>query len=115
MKKEPLKELFDSGAEIISNIAGAIIGGALAGPEGVIIGASIPTVLTKGFKLIGEDVLNRNISKREEQKIGAGYTFALLRIEKNIKAGREYRNDGFIDNENILSDSNSIELMSNKG
>ena len=108
MKKEPLNELLDSGAEIIANIAGAIVGGILIGPGGVLAGASIPTILKKGFKWIGEDVLNRNISKREEQKIGAGYTFALLRIEKNIKAGREYRNDGFIDNENILSDSNSI-------
>lgn len=108
MKKEPLKELFDSGAEIIGNIAGAIVGGVVAGPGGVIIGASIPTILTKGFKLIGEDVVNRNISKREEQKIGAGYAFALQRIEMNIEAGKQIRSDGFIDNDNVLSASNSI-------
>ena len=51
---------------------------------------------------------SRNISKRETQKIGAGYQFALKRIEINLNAGRTLREDGFIDNENILSDSNTI-------
>lgn len=108
MNEKHLTEILEAGYEITGSIAGAIAGGAIAGTPGIILGASIPTIISKGFKKISDDVLKRSISKREEQKIGAGYIFAIERIEKNIEAGREIRDDGFINNGNILSDSNTI-------
>lgn len=103
-----LRKLLDAGYEITGSIAGAFIGAAVAGPSGLLAGAVLPKIITESFKMISSDVLSRQISKREEQKIGAGYIFALQRIEKNLKEGRTIRNDGFIDEENILSDSNTI-------
>lgn len=109
MKKEDdLKKLLDAGCDITGSIAGAFIGAAVAGPAGLLIGASLPTIISESFKKISSDVLSRQISKREEQKIGAGYIFALQRIEKNIEGGKTIRNDGFIKDDEILSDSNTI-------
>lgn len=107
-KEDDLIKILDAGCEIAGNITGALIGGAIAGPVGLFAGATIPTIISTGFKSISSDIINRRISKREEQKIGAGYIFAIERIKKNIEYGCEIRNDGFIDNTNVLSDSNSI-------
>lgn len=107
-KEDDLIKILDAGFEITGNIAGALIGGSIAGPVGIIVGASIPTIISTSFKSISSDIINRRISKREEQKIGAGYIFALERIKKNIENGRTIRNDGFFDNTNVLSDSNTI-------
>ncbi|WP_352422976.1 hypothetical protein [Proteiniphilum sp.] len=108
MDEESLRKLLNAGSEIVGNVTGAIIGSAIAGPTGLLLGASLPTIFSMTFNRISDDVLNRTISKREEQKIGAGYIFAIDRIEKNIKAGKIIREDGFIGNDNILSDSNVI-------
>lgn len=109
MKKEQsLKKLLYGSSEIIGSISGALVGTAVAGPAGTIVGATLPTILSNVFKKISKDVLSRNISKREEQKIGTGYYFALKRMEKNISNGLSIREDGFIDEEDILSDSNII-------
>jgi len=109
MKKEDdLKKIIEAGCDITGSIAGALIGTAVAGPAGLLIGASLPTIISESFKTISTDILSRQISKREEQKIGVGYIFALQRIEKNLKDGKTIRDDGFIDEKNILSDSNTI-------
>ena len=106
--EKALEELLDAGYEIAGNISGALIGLTVAGPIGAIIGATVPTIITNSFKKISCDVLSRNISKREEQKIGTGYFFAIKRINQNITAGLSIREDDFINEENILSDSNTI-------
>ena len=106
--EKSLNEILDAGIEIFGSVTGAFIGGAVAGPIGLALGAAFPTILIKSFKKIRNDVLSRNISKREEQKIGAGYYFALKRIESNISRGMTIRKDGFINDEDILSDSNTI-------
>lgn len=107
-KEDDLNKLLDVGYDITGSIAGAFLGATIAGPGGLLIGAAIPKIISESFKIISSDVLKRRISKREEQKIGAGYIFAIQRIEKNLKEGRSIRNDGFIDADNILSDSNTI-------
>lgn len=107
-KDDDLKKLLDAGCEISGNIVGAFIGAAVAGPAGLIAGAVLPKIIYESFKMISSDVLRRQISKREEQKIGAGYIFALQRIEKNLQEGKTTRNDGFINDDNILTDSNII-------
>jgi len=107
-KEEDLKKIITAGCDIAGSIAGAFIGETVAGPAGLLIGASLPIIISESFKTISADILSRQISKREEQKIGAGYIFALQRIEKNLKDGKTIRDDGFIDEKNILSDSNTI-------
>ena len=106
--KDSFNELIDIGHEFVSSSLGAFIGAAIAGPVGVIVGSAASPILHKAFKKISKDVRSRNISIREEQKIGAGYYFALNRIEQNISHGQSIREDGFINDEDILSDSNTI-------
>lgn len=108
MDEKSLRRLLEAGSEMAGSITGAFIGTAIAGPIGTLVGASLPPLISKSLNKISDDVLNRNISKREEQKIGVGYIYAVDRIEKNIKMGRKIRTDGFIDDENIQSDSNTI-------
>jgi hypothetical protein len=108
MDEKCLEKLLETGSEMVGSITGAFIGTAIAGPIGTIVGASLPALISKSLNKISDDVLNRNISKREEQKIGVGYHYAIRRIEKNINAGKEIRKDGFISNDSILSDSSTI-------
>lgn len=106
--KSELKWIVSSGVEMIANISGAAVGAAIAGPAGMVIGASLPTVLNSMFKKISSDVASRNLGERETQKIGAGYYYALKRIDQNISIGKELRKDGFIDESDVLSDSSII-------
>lgn len=106
--KDSFNELIEVGYEFASNSLGAFIGAAIAGPVGIMAASVASPILYKTFKSIAEDVRSKKTSKREEQKIGAGYYFALKRIERNISNGQSIREDGFIDEEDILSDSNTI-------
>ena len=106
--KDSFIELIDIGCEFVSSSIGAFIGVAIDGAAGVIAASAASPVLYKMFKSISEDVQAKKTSKREEQKIGAGYLFALRRIEYNISHGKKIRSDGFIVDDDILSDSNTI-------
>lgn len=106
--KDSFIELIDIGCEFVSSSIGAFIGVAIDGAAGIIAASAASPVLYKMFKSISEDVQAKKTSKREEQKIGAGYLFALRRIEYNISHGKKIRSDGFIVDDDILSDSNTI-------
>jgi len=108
VNEDDFRKLINAGCDITGSIAGAFVGAAVAGPAGLLIGASLPTIISESFKTISSDVLSRQISKREEQKIGAGYIFAIQRIEKNLEEGKTIRNDGFMDDDKVLSDANTI-------
>lgn len=52
-------------------------------------------MLTRLFKSIGTEIKGRFLSRREEVRIGAAYTFAINKIRENQELGLELRKDDF--------------------
>jgi uncharacterized membrane protein len=54
-KDNIITELVETGSDISGNVAGAVIGGLIAGPSGAIIGGASGPFLTRIFKKVGTD------------------------------------------------------------
>lgn len=96
MKKDKIiKEVVETGGDITGNIGGAVLGGLIAGPAGVVIGGISGPILTKIFKKLGSEIQQRILSPREEIRIGGVYTFAINKINENELQGKKIRDDSF--------------------
>lgn len=76
---------------------GGIIGTAIAGPAGSVLGALVGTGLEKAFTWAGKEIRERCLSTSENQKIGTVYELAKNKIEENLKAGKHLRTDEFME------------------
>jgi hypothetical protein len=106
----PIQRLIEAG----SNMTGAAVGGAvgfvLGGAEGAAIGASGGGLLTSVLKTLG-DVAHRNLSDREEIRVGAAAAFAIEKIRTKLEAGEIPRDDGFFQESEKDSRSNAEEIF----
>lgn len=91
----------DAVVELSSSTAGATVGTAIgtmvAGPLGAIGGALAGTVLEKGLQRIGNEIKSRVLSPKEESRIGTVYTYAVQKMDNNIRAGMHIRTDAFFE------------------
>jgi hypothetical protein len=94
MDDEPAKKLISLGADITGSVTGAGIGLAVAGPPGALAGALSGPVATTAIETSVE-FLQRQLSYREQQKIGAGLYYALDKINRRQTHGETPRDDGF--------------------
>lgn len=108
-KNEAVEFFVEAGADITGSATGAALGGAVAGPVGSIVGAIGGTVVEKVVSKIGTEIKERILSKRENKKIGAAATFALLKVEENLKDGKSIRNDNFF-KEDVTGRSSADEI-----
>lgn len=95
MEKDIVKDIIETGSEITGGIGGAVLGGFVAGPLGVVIGGASGPILTKIFKMLGIELKSRLLSPREEIRIGAAYAFSIDKILKNESLGKTLRQDDF--------------------
>jgi hypothetical protein len=98
-EKNIVKDLIETGSEITGGVGGAIIGGLMAGPIGVVIGGASGPIISKMFKVLGNELKKRLLSPREEIRTGAAYTFAIDKILKNEKEKKSIRQDDFFKSE----------------
>jgi len=61
------------------------------GPSGIIIG----NVIGDGIEKVLNDIANRVLSKREEERVGASSILILKKINERLKSGYKPRNDDF--------------------
>lgn len=113
MKKEEadnvLKELINAGSQITGSVSGAILGLSIGGVPGAIMGGSLGPTITNVMEVIGQEIRKRTLGPREEVRIGAVLTYAIKKINENIKEGKEIRNDGFFErNEDERIDADEI-------
>lgn len=94
MDDGPAKKLISLGADITGSLAGAGIGLAVAGPPGALAGAVAGPVATTAIET-SVDFLERQLSKREQEKIGAGLYYALDKINRRLIRGEPPREDDF--------------------
>lgn len=83
-----IKDLIETGSDITGSISGAFIGGAFAGPIGIIIGGVSGPIITRTFLKIGSEIKQRILGTREEKRIGAAYFFAIEQINRNLSQGK---------------------------
>lgn len=95
--KDKVKELLESGKELVGPTIGGGIGGLLgflaAGPIGAAGGGALGGAIEK----LISDVANRHLSKREEIRVGATTVFAISKIKERLEQGSPLRNDGFFE------------------
>lgn len=94
-----ITELIEAGSEIAGSVSGALIGGALLGPMGLIFGGAAGPILTRLFTKAGKEVKKRVLGDREESRIGYTYAIGLYKIKSRLERGEELRTDGFFENE----------------
>ena len=91
---EPVEKLCKLGTNIVGRTAAVTVGAAIAGLPGAYAGAVIgPVVSTLSDSAV--DFLSRDISARQNQRIGAGLSFAVNRIWERLLAGDQIRQDDF--------------------
>jgi hypothetical protein len=97
-KNDNLKQLINNNADIISSgisgtlsllLAGDPLLAALAGPAG--------TLIERMLKGIGKKFSQRQLSPREDFRVGKVLAIAALEINQRLENGENYRNDGFFD------------------
>lgn len=95
-----------------SDIAGATIGGALgfiAGDPVLAAGAAgLGVTISQGAKKLLGDITTRDLSKREQSRIGAAAAIALYQIRRRLEAGEHPRDDGFFDNSGLRSEAEEL-------
>jgi hypothetical protein len=98
-----IKDLIEPGFDLAGNSAGsaigAVAGGAIAGPPGIIIGAVGGAAISAIFSKAGKEIKERFLSKRETERIGAVSLFAIDKINENFNAGQLLRDDDFFQKE----------------
>jgi len=97
IKGKAIDTVAEVGGSVAGAAVGAVIGTAVAGPLGAVGGALAGTVLEKGFQLVGTEIKKRVLSPREEQRVGAVYTYANQKINRNLVEGKMIRTDSFFD------------------
>lgn len=82
-----------------SKIGGAAVGGAigtLVGPASTVAGAAFGAAVGEAFKVVLDDLAQRVLSPREEQRVAGVAALAIDRIREQL-LWRERRDDGFFD------------------
>lgn len=97
IKEKAIDTVTELGGSAAGAAVGAAVGTAVAGPLGAVGGALAGTILEKGFQLVGNEIKNRMLSPKEEQRVGAVYTYANQKISRNLVAGRMIRTDSFFE------------------
>ena len=92
-------ELLTAGSEVAGGVAGAAIGLIAAGPAGGLVGGGVGPLITYALKKLGNEVHQRMLAPREQQRIGGVIAFAIQRIKEKLDAGESIRTDGFFDSQ----------------
>jgi hypothetical protein len=90
-RDEGINEVADSSANILGSLTGALIGAAMAGPEGVIIGAVAGPVVQE----TGRRVFSRALGFRERKRVDSVVRYATQAVRRNQAAGMTLRTDHF--------------------
>lgn len=98
-EENKIRDLLNSGGELIGPSIGGAIGGVLGFIAGGPVGAAGAGVVGNITGKLLSDVANRHLSKREEARVGATAVFAISKIQERLEQGHQLRNDSFFEEE----------------
>ena len=90
-RSQSLGNLIKKGFKISGATIGAGLGFVFGGPQGAIIGAGFGSAI----EAIGEEIGNRQLAKREQERVGFAVILTCDKIKENIEKGMRYRDDDF--------------------
>lgn len=99
---------------ITSKIASSLASAAIpmlfnATPSSILFSATIQPILEEAFDVILLDILKKNLTKREMQRLGISYVSAIEQIKENIDNGLPLRSDDlFVRNGESYSKADDI-------
>lgn len=100
-----LKEILSALADGTGAAVGGVVGSCIGGNFGLVYGSFFGAVLSKTLT----DFSNRQLSHREEIRVGTTTLTTLEKIESKLKRGELPRNDGFFtDGDNCRSEAEEI-------
>ncbi len=88
------QKLIVNGASIVGAAAGGAVGFFLTGPVGAAAASGVGALIGGLLQTAGE-ICHRQLSRREEVRIGAAFTYASLEIQERLSRGEQPRTDGF--------------------
>jgi hypothetical protein len=95
--KDKAERLIETGAEIAGAAVGGAVGFLSAGPVGAAAAGVLGVVISRGLGKVIGDVANRQLSHKEEVRVGATAAVAADKIRIQLEAGSQPRQDGFFD------------------
>ncbi|MBV5262401.1 hypothetical protein FLX56_28935 [Synechococcus moorigangaii CMS01] len=110
---QKLQHLLSLGSELTgsaaSELAGFAISSVLVGPVGAAVGGIAGFGVSQLVKTLA-DTANKQLSSREETRVGASIIFSIAKIQKKLEMGESIRNDGFFqsEHENLRSSAEEI-------
>lgn len=100
-KRDRYRQLLESGGKLFGDATGAgvgsLMGGVLGGPVGAVVGAASGSAITSVLGLVGREVSERLLSKREEARVGGVLLVAETEVQKVLGQGYSLRQDGFFE------------------
>jgi hypothetical protein len=88
---EGFEEIADSSANILGSLSGALVGAAMAGHEGAIVGAVTGPVVEE----TGRRILSHALGFRERKRVDSVVRHTTLAVHRNQAAGMTLRRDHF--------------------
>jgi hypothetical protein len=86
----------DTGADMVGAVTGGAIG-LIAPPFGPLVGAGAGVALSRAFRVVGNQVIERFSAPREATRVGGALAVAAQEIEERLVALEMLRQDGFFD------------------
>jgi hypothetical protein len=80
MHNEKMKNLLHAGADTFGGVVGAGSGLILDGPGGALLGGAAGPLMTASLKSVIGDVANRNLSHREQTRVGTAAIHAMSEV-----------------------------------
>ena len=90
-------KLFDDYAEIVGGGIGGVLGFLAGDPITAAFGSAAGTGVAQILKNIGQDFSKRQLSPREDYRVGKVLAIAALEIHQRLEKGENPRNDSFFD------------------
>jgi hypothetical protein len=92
-----LRRIVHQGADIVGASGGAVAGFLLGGPVGAGVGAAAGSFLAHQLRAVGEEVVRRQLSPREQQRVGMVMAVAVEAVQERLAQGYQPRQDGFFE------------------
>lgn len=96
-KIERESNLIENVGSVAGGAVGGVIGTAIAGPGGAVLGALAGTLIENAVKKIGGELKERMLSKAENKKVGTVYSLACENIAQKLLAGKTLRENVFFE------------------
>lgn len=94
-----LKEILETGSGVAGSVAGTAIGLIMGGPSGAFAGAVGGPLAGRTTFYLASEFKHRVLGQREEERIGGTMAFAIEKIQENISEGKQFREDGFFEDQ----------------